>query len=175
MLEDFPWTDDIDIALLQEVSGPHLDSICRYTKHVNIGTERQGTAILTKDGLILTEVRCLPSGRGVAAMYNRTCLVNIYAPSRAERKQEREGFYNVDVPYLLTVTQTDVILAGDFNCVLSHSDATEQRNYNRALDNLVIGLGLYNIGGTTSTRPMFTRYTPTGASGLDRIYISPKL
>ena len=66
MLEVFLWTNDIDIAMLQEVTGPQLDSICRYTKHVNIGTERRGTAILARDGLILTDVRCLPSGRGIA-------------------------------------------------------------------------------------------------------------
>ena len=90
MLTDCLWTNDIDIALLQEVTGPQLDSIRRYTKHVNIGTDRRGTAILTKGGLILTDVRCLPSGRGMAAMYNKTCLVNIYAPSGAERKQEGE-------------------------------------------------------------------------------------
>ena len=33
MLEYFLWTNDIDIALLQEVTSPHLDSIRRYTKH----------------------------------------------------------------------------------------------------------------------------------------------
>jgi len=97
----------------------------------------------------------------MAAMYNGTFLVNIYAPSGAERKQEREGFYSVDIPYLLPATKTDVILAGDFNCTLSHSDATGQRNCIRALDSLVTGLGLYDVGGTTSTRPMFTYYTPT--------------
>jgi len=86
-----------------------------------------------------------------------------------------EWFYNVDVPYLLPATQTDVILAGNFNCVLSHSDATGQRNYSRALDNLVTGLGFYVVGGTTSTRPMFTHYTPTGTSRLDLIYSSPTL
>jgi hypothetical protein len=86
-------------------------------------------------------------------MYKGTCLVNKYGPSGAKRKHEREGFYNVDVPYLLPATQTDVILAGHFNCVLSHSDATGQRKYSRVLDILVTGLGLYDVGGTTSTRP----------------------
>jgi len=56
--------------------------------------------------------------------------------------------------------------------VLSHSDATGQRNYSRALDKLVIGLGVYDIGEQTSARPTFTHYTPRGASRLDRIYIS---
>jgi len=39
----------------------------------------------------------------------------------------------------------------------------------------VTGLGLFDVGGTTSTRPIFTHYTPAGASRLDRIYISPNL
>ena len=112
---------------------------------------------------------------GNGRKYNGTCLVNIYAPSGAKRKQEREWFYNVDVPYSLPGTQTDVILAGDFNCVLSHSEATGQRNYSRALDNLVTVLGLYGVGGTTSTRPIFTHYTPTGAPRPDHIYSSPAL
>ena len=92
MLEEFLWTNYIDIAMLQEVTGPQLDSTCRYTKHVNIGTERRGTAILARDGLILTDVRCLPSGRGIARMYNGTRLINVYTPSDAERKRERERF-----------------------------------------------------------------------------------
>ena len=89
MLEEFLWTNDIDIAMLQEVTGPQLDSTRPYTKLVNIGTERRGKAILSRDGLILTDVRCPPSGRGIAAMYNGTRLINIYALSGVERKQER--------------------------------------------------------------------------------------
>jgi len=130
MLEEFLGTNDTDIAMLQEVTGPQLDFIRRYTKHVNIETERRGTAILARDGLILTDVT---SGRGIAAMYNGIRLINVYAPSGAESKQEREWFYNADVPYLLPATERDIILAGDFNCVLSHTDATGHRNNSRAL------------------------------------------
>ena len=121
--------------MLQEVTGPQLDSICRYTKHVNRGTERRGTAIVARDGLILTDVRCLPSGRGIARMYNGTRLINIYSRSDADRKEEREWFYNVDVPYLKPATETYIIFAGDFNCVLSHTDVTGHRKYSRALEN----------------------------------------
>ena len=132
--------------MLQEVTGPQLDSIYRYTKHVNRGTERRGTAIVARDGLVLTDVRYLPSGRGITAMYNGTRLINIYAPSDAERKQEREWFYNVYVPYLQPVTETDIIFAGVFNCVLSQNDATGHRNNSRAFENLVTGLGLSDVG-----------------------------
>jgi hypothetical protein len=102
-------------------------------------------------------------------------LINIYTPSGSERKHERESFYNTDLPYLLPSYHTDIILAEDFNCVLSHSDATGQWNYSRALDKLVTGLRLYDIGEQNSARSSFTHYTPRCASRIDRIYISNML
>ena len=136
MLEDFLWTHDIDIAFSQEVTCPHLDSVRRYTKHMNVGVGKRGTAILAKDGVMLTDIRCLLSGRDITARYNGICLINTYAPSGSEKKQERESFYNTDLRYLLPGYHTNIILAGDFKCMLSHSDETGQRNYSRALDKL---------------------------------------
>jgi hypothetical protein len=52
MLEDFLWTHDMDIALLQELTCPKLDSVRRYTQHLNVGKEKRGTTILAKDGII---------------------------------------------------------------------------------------------------------------------------
>ena len=71
--------------------------------------------------------------------------------------------------------ESGIIIAGDFNCVVSHTDATAHRNNSRALENLVIGIVPPDVGEMTSARPMFTHYTPTGVSRLDRIYISPTL
>ena len=96
-------------------------------------------------------------------MYNGTRLINIYTPSDAERKEEREWYYNVYVPYLHPATETDITFAGNFNCVLSHTDATGHRKNSRALENLVTVLCLSDVGEMTSSRPMFTHYTPTGA------------
>jgi exonuclease III len=175
MLEEFLGAQDIDIALLQEVTCVHLDLKHRYTQHINVGTEKRGTAVLVKDGIMLTEIRCLPSDRGITSKYNRISVINIYAPSWAEKKQDRESFYNNDVPYLPPGHNTDIILAGDFNCVLSSSDATGQRNYSRALDKSVTGLKLHDIGEQNPARTSFTHYTPRVTSRLDRIYISNKL
>jgi hypothetical protein len=72
-----------------------------------------------------------------------------HMPLRAQRKKEREKFYNNDLPYLLLGYHTELNLAGDFNCALSHSDATGQRNYSRVLDKLVTGFGLYDVGEQT--------------------------
>jgi exonuclease III len=75
-----------------------LDLTHRYIQYINVGTEKRGTAILVKDGIMLTEIRCLPSGRGITAKYNGISVINIYAPPGAEKKQDREAFYNTEVP-----------------------------------------------------------------------------
>ena len=75
----------------------------------------------------------------------------------------------------MPTTRTNLILAGDFNCILSQTDSTGQRNYSSALANLVNGLGLTDVYETKATRRIHTHYTSTGSSRLDRIYISRNL
>jgi exonuclease III len=161
MMEDFLWKHDIDVALLQEVTSSQIDTIRRYTKYINIGTEQRGTAIIVKDRLILTQARRLPSGRGIAGTFSGTCTVNICALSGAEKKDERETSYSNDLPYLLPTPRADLILAGDFNCVLSQSDTTGRENYSRAFENTVRGFNLTDVWDT-DTRRMFTHYTAMG-------------
>ena len=87
----------------------------------------------------------------------------------------RERFYNNDPPYILPTTQTTPILAGEFNCILSQTDSTGQRNCSSNLANLVNCLSLTDVYETKASRRIYTQYTPTGASRLDRIYISRHL
>jgi len=86
MLEDFLWRQDIDFALLQEVSHTNSNTIRRYTVHMNTGTDRRGTAILAKDGLDLSNIQCLPPGRGMCASFRGILIVNIYTLSGAEKR-----------------------------------------------------------------------------------------
>ena len=140
ILEDFLRRQYIDFALLQQVSHTALNTIRRYTVHMNIGTDRRGTAVLAKDGLALLNVQRLPSGRRMSASFHGIFIVNIYAPSGAERRQEREAFYNTEVVQLIPSSSTAMRLAGDFNCVITNDDCTGQRNYSRALARLMQGL-----------------------------------
>ena len=65
--------------------------------HSNIGTTGSGTAILSLDQLQLTNIVRLPTGRGMAASFQKVTLVNIYALSGAERR-EREQVFATKVP-----------------------------------------------------------------------------
>jgi exonuclease III len=118
MLDDFLHRQDIDIALLQEVTQLTFYPAIQYTAHMNLGTEGSGTAILTKDGLDISNIKRLPSGRWIAEVFNGTWIVNVYASSGAEKKTERENFYNMDLLHLLLSTRTVMLIAGDSNCVL---------------------------------------------------------
>jgi hypothetical protein len=123
MLVEFLWKQDIDLALVQEITTPLLSAILRYTAHMNVGTARRGTAILMKDGIPITDIKRIPSGRGMATILNGTWIVNIYAPSRAEKKNERATFYNTDLAYILPTAQADMILC-KYTLILSDFNET---------------------------------------------------
>ena len=57
---------------------------------------------MVKEGITLNDIKRIPSGRGIAAKFNGTWIVNIYAPSGTEKKQEREHFYNSELTYIFT-------------------------------------------------------------------------
>jgi len=101
MLNEFIHKKEIDIILLQEVTHTDFEMIRGYTAHLNIGINKRGTAILTREQISITNITRLPSGRGMAASYQGIWLVNLYAPSGTANRQEREDFYNVELVYLL--------------------------------------------------------------------------
>ena len=130
---------------------------------------------MAKDGIQVRNIKYLPSGRGIAGVLEGMLLINIYAPSGAEKKSDRENFFNKDILPLLPTTRTDILMAGDFNCTMTQEDTTGRTNPSKALEILIKGLDLIDTGNVKTTRQRFTHYTPQGAARLDRIYVSPKL
>jgi endonuclease/exonuclease/phosphatase family metal-dependent hydrolase len=65
MLEGFLQTHDIDIVFLQEVTHAYFNTMQRYMTYVKEGTGRRGTEILAKEGLTLSNIQSLPSGREI--------------------------------------------------------------------------------------------------------------
>jgi len=127
---------------------------------------------MTKVGLSISNIKRLPSGRGMAAIFNGTWIINIYAPSGAEKKTERERFYTNDLTYILPTKHTEMIFAGDFNCILDTVDSTGHKNFSRALSSIVSGYRLHDVWDASRSRHGYTHYAPRTASRLDRIYVT---
>jgi exonuclease III len=101
--------------------------------------------LITSGEFTITYVKRLLSGRGMAAEYRDIRLVNIYALYGAAKRQGRERFYTSDLTYLLEGSPSNMIVGGDFNCILNKTDSTDHFNYTRALDGLVRGLDLQDM------------------------------
>ena len=73
MLKHFLHAQDIDIALLQDITVNHLNGMSRYNVYMNRGNDGREMAILTKEGLTATNILRFPTGRSMAAEINGTC------------------------------------------------------------------------------------------------------
>jgi hypothetical protein len=142
---------------------------------MNRGTDGRATAILTKEGLTVTNILHLPTGRGIAAEINGTWIINIYAPSGAEKRTEREHFFTNEVTTLMPPVHRDVILAGDFNAIVDKHDSTSQNNISRALKTLISGCELCDVWDATQNPHGYTYYAHNAASQIDRIYVTKRL
>ena len=74
----------------------------------------RGTAIITRDSISLENVTMLPSGRAIAAKFREIWIINIYTSSGKARKQDRENFYNNEVPYIIATAGDHILLGGDY-------------------------------------------------------------
>jgi exonuclease III len=170
MLEELLWKQSIDVALLQEVTTKNITNIRGYTTYLNEGTTNRGTALVTKEGINVTSIKRIPTGRGMAAHINNMWIINVYAPSGAERKVEREKFYNMDIIQLLSTTHDRTIIAGDFNCIQNKTGCTGTPNHSKALGSVIQALGLIDAWTESPAHYGYTHYTTKGASRIDRIY-----
>jgi exonuclease III len=98
-------------------------------------------------------------GRGISDLFNETRIINIYAPSGSEKKREREEFYTDHVARLPTHSGENMVLAGDFNCVLTPSDCTGSLNISQSIGRLVTGLDLVGVWNMNEVRKIDTHYT----------------
>ena len=175
MLTEFIRLHELDILLVQEVTHPETLNVRGYTTHLNIGASMRGTAILARNEITLTNIINVPSGRAMAATYNGLLIINVYAPSGTARRTDRESFYTSELTCLLQAASHNVILGGDFNCVLQPVDTTGPFLTSRALMEIVRGLALADTWTQDPLRPRYTHYSPNGATRIDRIYTSHTL
>jgi len=87
----------------------------------------------------------------------------------------RERFYTSDLTCVLQAASHNVILGGDFNCVLHSGDTTGPFLTSRALMEIVRGLTLADTWTQDPLRSNYTHYSPNGATRIDHIYTSHTL
>jgi exonuclease III len=156
MLLDTMRRNEIDIALLQEVVTNKIENMPGYITVANVGREKRGTALLAKEGLQISDIRRLPTGRGIAASIENTWIINIYAPIGTARKTERENFYNAEITHLIPQSPIEMILAGDFNCTQASSDCTGTQHRSAALGKLIKSLDLTDAWSPQSNNEGYT-------------------
>jgi endonuclease/exonuclease/phosphatase family metal-dependent hydrolase len=93
------------------------------------------------------------------------------------RNSEEAGtrFFTSELLYLLTGASNHILLGGDFNCVIEPVDSTGYFNYSRALTELVHGLALTDTWQGNVERKVYTHYSVSGATRIDRIYATRDL
>jgi hypothetical protein len=156
---------------MQEVTQQFTTGIQGYTIHYNIGTSRRGTAILTRDSIHFTNISRIPSGRAIAATLRTLLIINVYVPSGTARRSEREPFFNNDHPLLLGSASDDILMGGDFKCVLKAADSNEHGS-SRALATLVQGYALSDAWQARRDSNGSTHYATHRATRIYRIYLS---
>lgn len=139
MLETFLRKNEVDIALSQQLTPGANITFRFYHSYLNILISQRGTAILCKTELPLHRVGRIPTGREMVAYYGHICIINIFAPTRSSNRAEREAFFNTEITERLPRVATEMIMADDFECVLSNSDCKGQSPSSRALQWVVQG------------------------------------
>ncbi|KZS00285.1 Uncharacterized protein APZ42_003474, partial [Daphnia magna] len=181
ILLNFCRDGNLDIVRLQEVAF-HSCPIIEGCYHLlaNVGPNRNGTAILIKNGLEYSRLLLEPDGRLIAIAVKCFTFINIYAPSGKQSKNERNTFLRQTVPAYSVTTRLPFVLMGDFNCVDDIQDRANTQSLpipsnvvSYALMEMVTGLNLVYIWKALKhSEPGHTFHYHSGSSRLDRIYAS---
>ena len=178
----------LDIIFLQEVrmSAEQIEHLLKgFKAAVNVDPSqpsKPGTAMVWKEALPVTDVCPIVLCRAQMATLGPYKLLNIYAPSGSDKKQERNVFFGQEI---FTSLQLDLhanwIFGGDYNCVLKAIDIEGGVGFNQkkclALEDLVRVADLKDIFRYQFPRKQeFTFFRASCApSRLDRVYASAKL
>jgi hypothetical protein len=126
-------------------------------------------------------IRTYVYSHGVVGRDSVVCIANRYGQDGpgfeslgAAKRQEREDFFNIELLQILRALPSNMIIGGDFNCVLSKADSTGHFDYSRALHDIVKVFGLLVLWWSGAERDLHTLHQE-GATRLDKFYTTPNL
>ena len=177
--------NSIDIAMLQE----HNVKDIKKLEYLNIYYHIiLNASILLKGGTLIAIDKKLPSiisssymhptSRLTSTILNifstKLYLVNIYAPSGSNKEKEREEFFEIELIQSLIVNTDNIILGGDWNCILSPNDSSRPENTtpSKTLESIKNTFRFKDILQAKKSKPEYTFYKNNYAARLDRIYVN---
>jgi exonuclease III len=177
-LLDFCLENEFDVVALQEVTFYECSLLKQYyTLLSNIGPRRLGTAMLLRKGITFSRELLEPEGRLISIDVGSVTMINVYAPSGTQVKEERNEFFRKTVPAYALTSKLPVILMGDFNCVEFTTDRSQNNctapsnKINRALTEMISAFELVDIWLKLEPgNKGHTFFHPKGSSRLDRVY-----
>ena len=165
-------TLDIDIALLQEVNSPNIHNVYGYNAEVNTDYTTRGTAILLKQNITYDDVKMTSDCRGISVVVENVTIVNVYGPSGANKRTERNKFFSDDIAALLNNAR-NIVMGGDFNAIISPKDHTGHYEICTALKHTITKLQLRDSWEAIhKNRILYTYRRHNTAGRLDRIYVN---
>ena len=152
-------------------------SIPGYNVISNVNVVERGTAIALRDHLKFSHVESSLDSRLICLrLESNATLCNVYAPSGSQRRAEREEFFEQSLPFYVRNACDNVILVGDFNCVLESKDVTGARNFSLSLRNAGNNMGLCDSWEALRGYAVEFSYVTSGSgSRKDRCYVSSSL
>ena len=69
-----------------------------------------------------------------------------------KRDKNERNFFTKELAYLLPTGPREIILAGDFNCVIAPADSNGSRNLSKALSSTIAGLALHDAWDQSSKK-----------------------
>ena len=173
----------MDIIFIQEhnlrnkskISKELLD-VCDVFINLAIN-QKGGTAILFNKNLNYELLSCEMSADSriismrIKYYRNSFQLINVYAPASATNS-ERDSFFQDELLFYLRNNLNNVILGGDWNCVLSERDC-ESRNVqvSKSLLNIVRSLRCKDAWFVKNKKVEYTYVRHNYGSRIDRLYV----
>jgi len=175
LLKDFIIKGDYDIVFLQEVCFEDFSFMYGYEPLVNLGPAKRGTAVLLRVGTPYMQPLFSECGRLISFLLNNVTYVNVYPVSGSQFKRERNFmFLNEIAVHLNRLNASDILIGGDFNCILNPADTRgETKNICYGLKQVTTSLNMKDAHSSiNSNTRIFTFFRGTSASRLDRFYVT---
>jgi exonuclease III len=169
------------VLCLQEVNIPQLELVdmidpLNYDGFVNFTESERGTAVVWRKDLAVSGFKVVTENRILSVDYEKYTIVNVYGHSGRVKRNERAQLFSHDLlAYLNGLFEREIVLCGDFNCILESMDAAKNPSQKKSRElkaivstnSLIDSYRLFH-----PNQPGYTFIRNDSASRIDYIFLS---